>query len=264
MKTFWKLVLTLCLAAAAPGLWAVDYSFTGSAPHPLGVSRTAVTSGGLAFVLDGPEAVSADQEARLQVLLRTFASWTDIKIKSLRIQLANGQAEAVVVPEALDASGVDAAAFMPSGMWFVARDYLEFDFRLAVKSVFVRMQGAYFDFKEFKNRLKEAIDNPVAYVQKNDPLYLFSRLTELQKTVDKLKLDLATLQYAGTALANRDFFGGMHPLDPAEVDKVLALKAANPGKLRKAVYAEYQAQGGKLSQAEVYLVMAVWYKDFSD
>lgn len=267
-----KSIVLLCSLLLLPVAgWSIEYSVKSTAPHSLGVSKTAVTADGLEFTLDGPESLTQPQENQVQVLLQTFGAWKDVKIKSLKIQVTNAQSEAVIVPVSLDVGGVDAGPYMPSGMWFIARDYLEFDFRLAVKNVFVRMQGGFFDFSEFKNRLKEAIDNPVAYVQKNDPLYLFNKMSEMQKTITDLQAktialqtDLATLQYAGTALANRDFFGGMHALDAAEIDKVLKLKTATPDKLRKAIFADYKAQGGKLSESEVYLVMGVYFKDFSN
>lgn len=275
--------LLLCIGGLG---YALEYKVLDTQPHALGLERSAQTETGLAFTLAGPEKLSASQEAQVQYLLQTFSSWEGIVVKSLKIQLTGQQAEAVLLPQSLDVGGVDLSTYLPSGMWFVFKDYLEFDFRLAVKNVFVRMQGGFFDLSDFKNRLKDAVDNPVAYIQKNDPLYLFNKLSELQKEITDararelllkqtlenaqsaiatLQSSLSILQYAGTALANRDFFGGMHPMDPAEVEKVLKIKEASPDKQRKAVFAEYKGQGGKiLSESEVFLVMAVYHKDFSN
>ena len=265
MKISKFLALGAALLIFSSPVFALEYTLGDPQPHPLGVERVGtVTASGLSFVLDGPATLSGSQEQQVQVLLQTFNSWQGVKAVSLKLQVNPTGVEAVLVPENFDLGAAgNAAGYMPSGMWFNSKDYLEYDFRLAVKNVFVRIQGSYFDFEAFKARLREAIADPVAYVQKNDPIYLFSRLTELAKTVEGLQSDLNALRYSGTALANRDFFGGMHPLDPAEVTKVLALKAANPDKFGKAVYEAYKAGGGKLSDSEVFLILGVWYKDFS-
>lgn len=246
-------------------------------------------SGEIRFTLQTAVEPSGVALGKIKDILKEVSSWDEFKLGSLRFALQGNVVNALVVPSQFKVQGQDIASLMPSGMLFELDNYLRFDFRLSVQGVLVRLSGGLFSFEEFRNTLQDVIDNPILFLQRNDPLYLFNQQKRLQESlattqeqVDSLQKELAqskerlqTLEKEGSAnlsllrfalstVGNRDFFGTTYPLSPQEVEKVLELARSSSPLKRREILKSYKASGGKLSDNEVFLVLGVWFNQFVD
>jgi hypothetical protein len=119
----------------------------------------------------------------LEILREIFLNMEHLTFSQMKVVFSRNQAEVVVTPRRYSYDGIDLAALMPSGMRFVYTDFLEYDFRMLVEGLFIRMEGHYFTEQRFLERLVRAARNPTAYIQSTDPRYIFSRLDELSDQI---------------------------------------------------------------------------------
>lgn len=131
--------------------------------------------------------VTADDGKTLQAILSTFEGWDTLKIDHVRIVFTGTQsADVLVVPTSFLYKSVDLAAYMPSGMQFSYAGYLEYDFRLLKDNLFLRLKGQLYDETQFADRLLNAIQNPILYLQTTNPEYLLQKINDLAARIDNL------------------------------------------------------------------------------
>lgn len=82
---------------------------------------------------------------------------------------------------------VDVAKYMVSGMQFYYLNQLEYNFRMLIDNLFVRINGFLFSPHEFEKKLLEAVDNPANYIQTHDPEYIIHKIAAIDNVLDELK-----------------------------------------------------------------------------
>lgn len=133
--------------------------------------------------------LNARRADAIQAIRNTFFSIPGLQVQRLRIVFEGNRADLVVVPQRFLIQDADVVAYMPSGMQFTYTDFLEYDFRMRVNNLFLRMNGQYFSAEQFIERIAVAIENPALYVQSQDPQFLFGRLDSLNDQIEGLKTD---------------------------------------------------------------------------
>ena len=123
----------------------------------------------------------------LEIVRETFFNMSHLEVASMKVVFSRNRADVVVIPRRYTYDGIDLAALMPSGMQFIYTDYLEYDFRMLVDGLFVRIQGQYFTEQQFLDRLARAARNPAAYIQSTDPRFIFRRMDELSRLISELE-----------------------------------------------------------------------------
>lgn len=123
----------------------------------------------------------------LEIVRETFFSMEYLRVADMKVVFSRNRADVVIIPERFRFDGINLGALMPSGMRFIYTDFLEYDFRMLVEGLFVRMQGQYFTEQQFVERLARAARNPAAYIQSTDPRYIFARLDELSSRIAQLE-----------------------------------------------------------------------------
>ena len=63
-------------------------------------------------------------------------------------------------------------------------------------------------------------------------------------------------------LSNRGFFGRIYPVDRMAIDRVVAMKKADPSLSQEQVMAKLKTEGIKMSSKEVSLVFDVYFNEF--
>ncbi len=129
----------------------------------------------------------------LEAIRETFFTMEYLDLADLRVIFSRNQADIVVIPRRYSFDGIDFGALMPSGMRFIYGDFLEYDFRMLVDGLFVRMQGQYFNEEQFVERLARAARNPAAYIQSTNPRFVFTRLDELSRQIGEVEGEGITL-----------------------------------------------------------------------
>ncbi len=131
--------------------------------------------------------ITARQAGLLMNLRKEFEGLEFIKIKSLRIGLADSRIESIIIPESFTYMGTDLTQYLPSGMQFYYENYLEYDFRMLIGKLFVRLKGQFFSEVALAERMVEAVADPVRFIQTHDPEYIIKKLVAVDETLERLK-----------------------------------------------------------------------------
>jgi hypothetical protein len=138
------------------------------------------------FTVVGGKDFSRTQITIITELKDSFFGWKYMTVSYLRIIVDENRAEVLVVPEKYTYDKTDIELFMPSGMQFFFDAYLEYDFRMKVENIFVRMRGQFFDEDQFSARLVSAIRDPAMFVAINDPEYMIKRVIAAEEEIIRL------------------------------------------------------------------------------
>lgn len=272
-KTLALTLLAACLLGAAGPLSAWTPDGERQADGSI-VYRRA----GAELILRG--ALSPEEEAALAADLgRLLDAWPRLTLRQAAARFSGPrQAEVLLIPSRLQVRDQELAAALPSGLTlFWTGGSFTYDLRLERNGLFPRLSGALFSPAELETRLFQAWSDPVAFIQRFDPEYVFRQLALQQEALAALRteLDQARAEQAQAqaaldasrraqlALGNRDWFGGVRPLDPAAVRQVLERREADSQSPLRDFFAAYRQAGGSLNDWEVYLVLAVYRGEVS-
>lgn len=256
--------------------------------------------GDTAEVVTTGEPGRSDAEV-VSFVLDLFPRWNYLTVKSIRVDFTEEVAQILVVPESFVYQGTDLASYMPSGMQFYYEKFAEYDFRIFVDDLFLRIQGQFYTEDQFCEKLKTAIDNPAAYVQTHDPEYLIEQLKQIHKQINSLeqadsatdteiselnsqlkeeisdleeKLASITKAYnelkeafdkTRTAMMyfhNSGFLWGPEVVPQEDIDSVVALKKEQPELTREEVSEILKSQGVEVTGRALELVFRVYFNDF--
>ncbi len=215
-------------------------------------------------------------------LKNRILGWNFIKARSLRILISGDALDAHLVPATFACGKKDVLPFLPGGLILrQSGDALQYNFRLVVKNVFVRIKGVMSIASaktsagkkgpgdEICGKATEALANPAAYARKRDPEYILRKLDELEARLEKLKLENGRLRasrdrlrYALITLHNAGFFSGPTPPDPRVVERIVALKKAEPALKPDGILTKLRAEKLDASSKVVRLVFAVYFNEF--
>jgi len=138
------------------------------------------------FVLSGPELTDA-QIQTVAVVHRALKGWTNMSFSSMRISIPGTRAEALLVPDRYSSDGLDLTGYLPSGMQFYFDNgYLEYDFRMKVGTIFLRVNGPFIDEAQLTARVVTAARDPIRFLERTDPAYLYLTLQQVTETLNKL------------------------------------------------------------------------------
>jgi FtsZ-binding cell division protein ZapB len=72
-------------------------------------------------------------------------------------------------------------------MQFYLDNLLEYDFRMKVGSLFLRVKGQFYDEDQLSTRITEAATDPVRFLERTDPEYLFRTFQETANVLQQLE-----------------------------------------------------------------------------
>ena len=295
-------IAALILVTAGAGLCGQNLEGLGYTILSTGTEDgyTVVTArdpaGGLTFDLYykslTPRHLSFLQEARKIIL-----SWKHLVPGNLRVIFQPRVVEIRVIPDSFVYEGTDYAANVPSAINFYFKDILEYDFRILVDNITLRVRGPYFNEEQLASKLQSAVANPIAFIQSNDPEYIVRRLGEMSEEMEALKAgqteagteigtlnarveeltaDLSKLTEAhetlvkkyrqlqlGTiAAANQGLFSLIKDVNKEGIEQAIVLKEQNPSYTEDQLRAACKDKGIPLSAKEIHLVFMVYFNEF--
>jgi hypothetical protein len=210
---------------------------------------------------------------RFMTALRQFQH---LDADSVKIVYIDGRYDILVFPSRFEYDGEDILPLVPSGIQFYYSEFLEYDFRLFVSNLFVRMQGQFVNEEIFMERVVRAARNPEQYIQSQDPAFMLERINDLeqialrlqdvtrsqQREMETLTRELDRLRFGSIVLSNRGFFGGLRGPDRELVDAVVAVKTENPEFTQEQVRDHLAARGINAGSREILLIFSVYYNEF--
>jgi chromosome segregation ATPase len=146
---------------------------------------------GRRFSFSVKDEITEAQARSLQVIKDTIFSWKNLRLASLKVAFSENRAEVAVVPTSYACAGSSLTQFMPSGMQFYYTTFLEYDFRLRVKNLFVRIQGQFFTEDQFCEKLLSAVKDPSLYIQTHDPEYVINKISEAERQMERMSFELS-------------------------------------------------------------------------
>lgn len=273
--------------------------------------------------------LTSQQASALPGLVDFFYTLRLIGVADLRVIFGADRTRVVLIPSRFSHDGIDLLPYLPSGMEFFPADQMEYEFRLRVENLFLRVAGRLINEREFASRLVQIVRQPGEYLRSQNPEYLLNQISLVQETLaeavrrvtaenqagqarqEALARDLqgvkedytalaeahralneahqalaedhnaliekhtllaeehlelarvfGLLRNASMALHNRGLLGRISLPDPKAVERMLAIKAAEPSLTRDQMREKARGEGYDISKKDVTLVYAIYFNEF--
>jgi hypothetical protein len=230
------------------------------------------------------ESVSNRQAQIILRVMKDFSELRYLSFKSIRIVPAENKIEALLVPSAFSYKGVDFTRYLPSGLQFYYKDYLEYDFRMFISKLFVRVREQYLDETSLAENMLEAVNDPIAYIRTHDPDYIIKKFISVdekiglleeenqqaKKEIERLEKQLAEaaaeseenirqLKMSTVQVASQRAFSKLKEMDPSAVERVIALKSADSSLTVDDAVAKLKEEEIKLTSNQVLIIFTVFF-----
>jgi hypothetical protein len=204
-------------------------------------------------------------DAMLQSVVKLnsdFRSWKSLKIDSIKFFFEQGGLEISIMPKSFTYDGKDLSGFMPSGMQFTYSYLLQYNFRINIDRLFVRIAGDFESEDALCKKIMTAIENPKEYIKKREPEYLLTKLEAIEMKYQRLSDEFYKLRAASLMLHNSGFFSGPAPIDKQLIDRVVDMRLKDPSISREKIAETLEKDKIKASGREIDLILKVYFNDF--
>ena len=113
--------------------------------------------------------LQAETAKNILKLKKNFYEWEHMKVDNINFIASEGALQIAVIPKKYEYKGVDYNTFMPSGMLFTYTYTLQYNFRITVERLFIRIKGDFTTENDLSKKLADAVKNPQEFVKKRDP-----------------------------------------------------------------------------------------------
>lgn len=257
-----KNILILCMVLACSSLFAYDWAQDG-----ITVVNKADTEGKTELTLKDDKEntftlsyMSEPDDAILKNVakLKTdFYGWKNMKVDALKFMYEQGGLEVSIMPKTFEYDGKNINEYLPSGMQFSYSYLLQYNFRINVNRLFIRIAGDFDTEERVCKKIVDAINNPKEYIKKRDPEYLLTKLEQLDDTLHKLRT--ATMM-----LHNSGFLSSPTPVDRNVVERVVNLRIIDPIISREKIAETLEKEKVKATSREINLILNVFFNDFKN
>lgn len=267
--TFLVVLLSVCAS-----LGAVEFSDFGltvlgeSTEDGLRLTRLR-DEGGREFTFGADVAVGEAEIAVVDQVLDLVFGFDSMEIEELRIVVGERRVSVQVKPRNFVHEGIDLGALTPAGVQFYFVDYLEYDFRMLVDGLFLRLRGQFVNEELLLERLVGAARDPEQFLQSQNPEFVLSRIHELEvelaQAQEELREAITALELTRNAVLvfeNRSFFGSLRIPDSDAVRRLIELKQEFPGLNQDEMRDRLEAEGYSVSSKEVFLVYSLHFNEF--
>lgn len=199
--------------------------------------------------------LQAETAKNILKLKKNFYEWENMKVDSINFIASEGGLQIAVIPKKYEYNGIDYNTYMPSGMMFTYTYALQYNFRITIERLFIRIKGDFSTENELSKKLADAVKNPQEFVKKRDPEYLLQRIELLDDTLHKMRTALLTLHNSG-------FFSGPKQIEPATINRVVDIKKENPSITVEKILETLEKEKVKTNDREVKLILNVYFNIF--
>lgn len=207
--------------------------------------------------------LSNSQSETAAELFSGFKSWKYMKMSRLEFFLVHNTYEILIIPSSYKYKDVEYTPYIPGGLVFIYEDYLRYNFRVNRDSFFLRINDRFINEEILSVRIKEAVDDPIAYMTKRDPEYFLQKLTELENMQGELKRRQERIAGALLYFENSGFLGfGNTPVKNSLIKRIVELKTANPDIKADAIKEKLTDEKIEASNKEIKLILNIFYNEF--
>ena len=207
---------------------------------------------------------------RIVDLNKKFSQWKYMKPDNIDYFITGDSLEILIIPSSFTYQGTDFLPYIPGGMTFIFDYALRYNFRITKNDIFLRLNDKLIEEELLCKRMKEALDDPIAYLKKREPEYFLLKLNELEENLVALKNSQSATNVNHDKLVqsvlyyqNTGFLGfGNTPVKNSVIKRVIELKTAdstlNAEKIKETLDKEKVEATGK----EIELILNVFYNEF--
>lgn len=155
---------------------------------------TLKTQDGMPITYTTEEVLTSNQATLISGYISIFLDWETIKVKKIHFQVTPNRIGILVVPETVVINDEDLSGYLPAGLQFFYRTFLEYSFRMEKEQLFMHLRGQYLDEEKLVNEIKTAAADPVRYIEIHDPDFFVEQLLLFQNEISLLESSLETEQ----------------------------------------------------------------------
>lgn len=215
------------------------------------------------FMLKYTSEITDKQADAILNLNKGFYTWKYMKVKQISFTITNDLIEVNVIPASFTYKNQNFMPHLPSGMLFSYADSLVYNFRISKSNYFVRINNNMSTEEALCENIAEVLLNPLEYLRKREPEFIFRKLTQLEEELASTNEKLDKLTYGVLGIHNTGFLGfGNNLIDKNAIAKVVELKKGNPALKKKEIAAILEKEKIELSNQEIELILNVYFNEF--
>lgn len=224
---------------------------------------------GREFIFGADTAVGDAEIAVVEQVIELVYGFDSMEIDELRIVVGERRTSVQVKPQAFSYEGIDLGELTPAGVQFYFVDFLEYDFRMLVRGLFLRLRGQFVTEELLLERLVGAAKNPEQFLQSQNPEFMLSRMHELEQELAETRAELEAsiierekIRNAVLMFENRSFFGSLRFPDNAAVSRLIELKLEVPSLNQDDMKDRLESEGFSVSSKEIFLIYSLYFNEF--
>lgn len=207
--------------------------------------------------------LSNNQAEKVADLFNGFKSWKYLTMSRVEFFWINDTCEILIIPTSYKYKDIEYTPYVPGGLVFIYDNYLRYNFRVNKDNFFLRINDRFISEEILSGRIKEAVDDPIAYLTKRDPEYFLQKLTELESMHKELKERQERIAGALLYFENSGFLGfGNTPVKNSLVKRIVEIKTEEPGIKADAIKAKLADEKIEATNKEIKLILNVFYNEF--
>jgi hypothetical protein len=196
-------------------------------------------------------------------LNKRFAQWKYMKPDNIDYFITGDSLEILIIPASFKYKEIDFVPFIPGGMTFIYDYALRYNFRVTKNDIFLRVNDKFIEEELLCKRIKEAYDDPIAYLQKRDPEYFLQKLYELEESMAILKDGHDKLAKSVLYFENSGFLGfGNTPVKSNVIKRIVELKTADKAIDKAKIKDVFEKEKIEATDKEIELILNVFYNEF--
>jgi len=223
-----------------------------------------------------------DQVARVTALTEQFYAFKLITVDQLTFTRRDGGLiEVTVLPAAFKSKDQDFMPNLPAGLTFMfANKLLDFDFRMVIDNVFVRMKGTFTNEEKLAERMGLALKDPLAYIRRNSLDFALEQIEKLQLRTEELESklvqaqtdsqqaqaeaqrELGKLRTALMLFQNRGFFGDIQAIKPEVLAAIIGAKQSQPTWTRLQIGEQLRRNKIEVNDNEILVVFVTFFNEY--
>lgn len=120
--------------------------------------------------------LSDESLSKVSALYKEFTDWRQIEVRRILISARTSDIDATVVPLSIESKGKEIRSSLPAGIALRYDDKIHYNFRVVSGEYFVRLANDYQSERNLMFQIREAFEDPVLYIRKNDPEYFYRQV----------------------------------------------------------------------------------------
>jgi len=201
--------------------------------------------------------------AKIVELNKKFSEWKYMKPDNIDYFITGDSLEILVIPSSFKYHDNDFLPYIPGGMTFIYDYALRYNFRITKNEIFLRVNDKFIEEELLCKRIKEALDDPIAYLTKREPEYFLQKLNELEERMAFIKNSQDKLTQSVLYFQNSGFLGfGNTPVKNSLIKRVIELKTADPALNKDKLKEALEKEKIEATDKEIQLILSVFYNEF--